>query len=131
MSPQLIKLSRIAGTIALLLGFVHESYTYWFIQDVMNLHSSWRGLVIYMYLATGLACFLAAGGIFLSTILPLQNLKASNHIYLISSIFMLILGIGAPIAMPDNPFGYSSLMQGIFAIAVALLRYRHLTSKLA
>lgn len=126
MSVQLIKLSRIAGTIALLLGLVHEGYTYWFVSEVMHLQESWRGLVLYMYLATGLACFLSAGGIFLSTILPLQNMKASNHIFLISATFMLLLGISAPIAMPTNLFGYISLTEGIFAMAVALLRYRNM-----
>jgi hypothetical protein len=37
---------------------------------------------------------------------------------------MLLLGIGAPIAMSDNPFGYISLVVGVFATAVAILRYR-------
>lgn len=125
MSSQLIKLSRIAGGIALFLGLVHEIYTFWFIAQVMHLHPSWQGLVLYMYIATGLACFLAGGAIFLSTSGPAQNLKVSHHIFLISAIFMLLLGIGAPIAMSQNPFGYISLGGGVFSVAVALLRYRH------
>lgn len=125
MSTQLIKLSRISGAIALFLGVAHETYTFWFIADIMHLHPSWQGLVLYMYLATGLACFLAGGVILMSTARSLQNLKASHHIYLISATFMLFLGIGAPIAMKENPFGYISLAEGVFAVAVALLRYRH------
>jgi asparagine N-glycosylation enzyme membrane subunit Stt3 len=124
MSSQLIKLSRIAGTIALFLGAVHETYTFWFIPDVIHLPLSWRGLVLYMYLATGLACILAGCGIFLSTARSIQNLKVSNHIYLISATFMLLLGIGAPITMNDNPFGYISLTEGVFSVAVGILRYR-------
>ena len=125
MSAQLMKLSRISGAIALFLGIAHETYTIWFVPSVMHLHPSWQGLVLYMYLATGLACFLAGGCIFLSTAKPLQNLRVSHHIYLISAIFMLLLGIGAPIAMSNNPFGYISLAEGVFAVAVAILRYRH------
>jgi hypothetical protein len=36
---------------------------------------------------------------------------------------MLVLGIGAPIAMSDNPFGYISLVGGVFSVAVGVLRY--------
>lgn len=125
MSAQLVKLSRIAGGIALFLGLVHETYTFWFIPQVMHLSPSWQGLVLYMYLATGMACFLAGGAIFLSTSRSVQNLNVAHHIFLISAIFMLLLGIGAPIAMRENPFGYISLGGGVFSVAVALLRYRH------
>ena len=125
MSTQLIKLSRIAGAIALFLGVAHETYTFWFVDAVGQLHPSWQGLVLYMYLATGLVCFLASGAIFLSTSRSIQNMKVSHHIFLFSAIFMLLLGIGAPIAMRNNPFGYVSLAVGVFAVAVAILRYRH------
>jgi len=125
MSSQIVNLSRLTGAIALFLGLAHEIYTFWFIGGVKQLHPSWQGLVLYMYLATGLACLLASGAIFLSTSRSVQNLKVSHHIYLISATFMLLLGIGAPIAMSDNPFGYISLAEGVFAVAVALLRYRH------
>jgi hypothetical protein len=37
---------------------------------------------------------------------------------------MLVLGIGAPIAMSNNPFGYISLLLGVFAMSIALLRFR-------
>lgn len=127
MPSQLIRLSRIAGTIALFLGIAHETYTVWFISDVVHLPQGWQGLVLYMYLATGLACFLASASIFLSSSKSGQNWKLSNHIYFISATFMLLLGIGAPIAMRDNPFGYISMAEGVFAVVVGVLRYRHIS----
>lgn len=124
MSPQLIKLSRFAGVIALFLGVAHETYTVWFVSEIKNLPQAWQGLVLYMYLATGLACFLAGATMLLSSSKSVQNWRLSNHIYFISAIFMLVLGIGAPIAMSDNPFGYISLAGGVFSVAVGVLRYR-------
>ena len=124
MSSQLIKLSRIAAAIALFLGVAHETYTVWFASDIRYLPQGWRGLVLYMYLATGLACLLAGATMLLSSSRSVQNWSLSNHIYFISATFMLVLGIGAPIAMSDNPFGYISLVGGVFSVAVGVLRYR-------
>lgn len=124
MSSQLIKLSRIAAAIALFLGLAHETYTVWFISEVKNIPQAWQGLVLYMYLATGLSCFLAGATMLLPGSKSVQNWRLSNHIYFISATFMLLLGIGAPIAMSDNPFGYISLAGGVFSVAVGVLRYR-------
>ncbi len=124
MSSQLIKLSRIAAAIALFLGLAHETYTVWFISEVKNIPQAWQGLVLYMYLATGLSCFLAGATMLLSGSKLVQNWRLSNHIYFISATFMLLLGIGAPIAMSDNPFGYISLAGSVFSVAVGVLRYR-------
>jgi hypothetical protein len=131
MSSQLIKLSRIAAAIALFLGLAHETYTVWFISGIKQLPQGWQGLVLYMYLATGLSCFLAGASMLLSSSKSVQNWKLSNHIYFISATFMLLLGMGAPIAMSDNPFGYISLAGGVFSVAVALLRYRNSAVSLA
>lgn len=125
MSSQLIKLSRIAGAIALFLGLAHETYTISFIPEVKNLPQTWQGLVLYMYMATGLACLLAGVSMLLSSSKLASKSKLSNQIYFISATFMLLLGIGAPIAMSENPFGYISLAGGVFSVAVALLRYRN------
>jgi hypothetical protein len=125
MSTQLIKLSRIAGWIAFSLGVIHLANTYFVIRDVANLNAIWRGTILFMYIAAGLGCLLAGGGMILSTAGAIQKTSTSHHIYLISAIFMLLLGIGAPIAMSFNPFGYISLAVGVFAVAVAILRYRH------
>ena len=124
MSSQLIKLSRIAAAIALFLGIVHETYTFGFVSTVKQLHASWQELVLYMYLPTGLACLLAGATMLLASSRSVQNWSLSNHIYFISATFMLVLGIGAPIAMSDNPFGYISLVGGVFSVAVGVLRYR-------
>ena len=125
MSSQLVKLSRIAGWIAISLGLVHSANTWFVIGDVASFSAVWRGIILFMYVAAGLGCLLAGGGMLLSTAISIQKTKAAHHIYLISATFMLLLGIGAPIAMRNNPFGYISLAVGVFAVAVALLRYRH------
>jgi len=67
---------------------------------------------------------LAGGGMLLSTSKAIEGTRTSNQLFLISALFMLVLGIGAPIAMSDNPFGYISLLLGVFAISIALLRFR-------
>lgn len=125
MSSQLIKLSRIAGWIAISLGVIHSANTWFVIGDIAGFDAVWRGIILFMYVAAGLGCLLAGGVMLLSTATSVQKTKAAHHIYLISAIFMLLLGMGAPIAMSSNPFGYVSLAVGVFAVAVALLRYRH------
>ena len=125
MSSQLIKLSRIAGWIAISLGVIHSANTFFVIRDVARFNAMWRGIILFMYVAAGLGCLLAGGGMLLSTAVPIQKTNAAHNIYLISATFMLLLGIGAPIAMSFNPFGYISLGVGVFAMAIAILRYRH------
>jgi hypothetical protein len=77
-----------------------------------------------MYVSAGLGCLLAGGVMLFSTSGVIRNLGTSNQLFLISSLFILLLGIGAPIAINSNPFGYISLSLGVFATAVALLRLR-------
>lgn len=125
MSTQLIKLSRIAGWIAISLGVIHSANTWFVIGDIAGFDAVWRGIILFMYVAAGLGCLLAGGVMLLSTATSVQKTNAARHIYLISATFMLLLGMGAPIAMSSNPFGYVSLAVGVFAVAVALLRYGH------
>lgn len=124
MSTQLVLLSRIAGWIVFSLGAIHSANTWFVVHDVAVLDPMWRGILLFMYVAAGLGCLLAGGAMLLSTASSIRNSAVANHIYLISATFMLILGIGAPIAMSNNPFGYISLGIGVYATAVALLRYR-------
>ena len=126
MSTQLIKLSRIAGWIAISLGTIHTANTFFVVRDVAIFDAMWRGIILFMYVSAGLGCLLAGGGMILASAGSVQKVSTTHHIFLISATFMLLLGIGAPIAMSFNPFGYISLAEGVFAVAVALLRYRHL-----
>lgn len=125
MSTQLIKLSGIAGWISISLGTIHSANTWFVIRDIAAFDVVWRGIILFMYIAAGLGCLLAGSGMLLSTAPAVQKTKTAHHIFLISATFMLLLGIGAPIAMSFNPFGYISLVVGVFAMSVALLRYRH------
>jgi hypothetical protein len=124
MKTQLIILSKTAGWIAFTLGVIHTGATIVIVKQVAMLDTQFRGTFLFMYVAAGLGCLLAGSTMLGSTAKEIRDFKASNHIFLISSTFMLLLGIGAPIAMSNNPFGYISLLVGVFATAVALLRYK-------
>jgi len=124
MKTQLVKLSKTAGWIAFALGVIHTSATIVIVKQVALLDPQFRGTFLFMYVSAGLGCLLAGSTMLCSTAKEIRNLKASKQTFLIASLFMLLLGIGAPIAMSSNPFGYISLATGVFAMAVSLLRFR-------
>jgi len=124
MKTQIVKLSKTAGWIAFALGVIHTSATIVIVKQVAMLDPQFRGTFLFMYVAAGLGCLLAGSAMLLSTAKEIRNFKTSNQLFLVSSAFMLLLGIGAPIAMSSNPFGYISLATGVFAVAVSLLRFR-------
>ena len=123
MKTQLVKLSKTAGWIAFALGVIHTSATIVIVNQVAMLEAQFKGTFLFMYVAAGLGCLLAGGVMLLSTAKEIRDFGTANQIFLISSTFMLLLGIGAPIAMSENPFGYISLVTGVFATAVAILRF--------
>jgi len=124
MKTQIVKLSKTAGWIAFALGVIHTSATIVIVKQVAMLDPQFRGTFLFMYVAAGLGCLLAGSAMLLSTAKEIRNFKTSNQLFLVSSAFMLLLGIGAPIAMSSNPFGYISLATGVFAVAVSSLRFR-------
>jgi hypothetical protein len=124
MKTQLVKLSNTAGWIAFALGVIHTSATLVIVNQVAMLDAHFKGTFLFMYVAAGLGCLLAGGAMLLSSRKEISDFGTSNHIFLFSATFMLLLGIGAPIAMSENPFGYISLLTGVFAMAVGILRYR-------
>lgn len=124
MKTQLVKLSKTAGWIAITLGVIHTANTILVIRDSTVLGKGWQSIFLFMYVTTGLGCLLAGGSMLLSVKKEIQDFRASHDIFMISALFLLLLGIGAPIAMSNNPFGYISLIVGVFATAVALLRYK-------
>lgn len=124
MKTQLRTLSKTAGWISLLLGVIHSIATVVVAPSATSLGNDWFGTFIFMYVSTGLACLLAGGGMLMSTAKSIEDTKMANQLFLFSSLFMLVLGIGAPIAMSNNPFGYISLVLGVFSISIALLRFR-------
>jgi hypothetical protein len=125
MKTQIVKLSKIAGWIAFALGLIHTSVTIMVVKQVAMLDPQFRGTFLFMYVSAGLGCLLAGSTMLLSTAKEIRNFNVSNLIFLISSVFMLLLGIGAPIAMSNNPFGYISLATGVFAVSVSILRYKN------
>lgn len=123
MKTQLIKLSKTAGWIAFGLGTIHTLFTFLLANQLVGLEKEWQSTLLFMFVGTGLGCLLAGGNMMLSSSKQIRNFKTSHHVFFISSIFMLLLGIGALIAMGDNPFSYMTLASGVFAICLALLRY--------
>lgn len=124
MKTQLRTLSKTAGWISLLLGVIHSIATVVVAPSATSLGKDWFGTFIFMYVSTGLACLLAGGGMLMSTAKSIEDTKTANQLFLFSALFMLVLSIGAPIAMSNNPFGYISLVLGVFSISIALLRFR-------
>lgn len=124
MKTQLVKLSKTAGWIAFALGVIHTGATIVIVKQVAMLDAQFKGTFLFMYVAAGLGCLLAGSTMLIATSKEIRDTNASNRIYMISSLFMLLLGIGAPFAMSDNPFGYISLFVGVFATSVAILRFK-------
>jgi len=124
MKTQLVTLSKTAGWIAFALGVIHTSATIVIVKQVAMLDPQFRGTFLFMYVAAGLGCLLAGSTMLFSTAKEIRSFNISNQLFLVSSAFMLLLGIGAPIAMSNNPFGYISLATGVFTLAVTLLRFR-------
>jgi len=124
MKSQLVILSKTAGWIVFSLGVIHTANTILVVRNSAVLGKGWQGIFLFMYIATGLACLLAGSGMLISVKKEIRDFNVSRHLFMISAIFMLLLGIGAPIAMSNNPFGYISLIVGVFATAVAMLRYK-------
>jgi len=124
MKTQIITLSKIAGWLSLALGTIHTCATP-MIWKQINISGMPSGTTfLFMFVATGIACLMAGAVMLMTTSKEIRDFSPSKHIFLISATFMLLLGIGAPIAMSDNPFGYISLVTGVFAMAVTVLRYR-------
>jgi hypothetical protein len=124
MKTQLVSLSKTAGWLAFALGVIHTGATLVVVKQVAQLDANFKGTFLFMYVAAGLGCLLAGSTMLLSTAKEIRDSNVSNQIFLVSSAFMLLLGIGAPIAMSNNPFGYISLTTGVFAIAVSILRLK-------
>lgn len=125
MKTQLVKLSKTAGWTVVALGAVHTLATAVVAPQASLLDPGFRGTFLFMYIAAGLGCLLAGAGMCLASSKELRNHRTAHHSFLISAIFMLLLGLGAPIAMSGNPFGYISLAAGLLATTTALLRYRN------
>jgi hypothetical protein len=125
MKTQIVTLSKIAGWLSLALGTIHTCASPLIMKQINILGMQSGTTFLFMFVATGIACLMAGAVMLVATSKEVRNLRTANHIFLISATFMLLLGIGAPIAMSDNPFGYISLVTGVFAMAVTMLRYRN------
>ncbi|MBN1769231.1 MAG: hypothetical protein JXR50_02510 [Prolixibacteraceae bacterium] len=121
MNKQLVFLSRVAGYATLVLGSIHLAYSLLLIGQTTQMDASLRGTFLYMFIATGLACVLAGLIMIFSISAKSRTNKASKLFFIFSAIFIFLLGMGAPIAMSDNPFGYIMLLLGVYAVAIAVL----------
>ena len=129
MKTQLITLSKIGAIIALVLGTIHIGFTPVVLKSIASFDPAFKGTFLFMYESAGLLLWLA--GIVMLIVSGRESIKliVSNHIYLVCAAFMLLIGIGAPVAMSNNPFGYVSLIIGVYVMAVALLRYKNMEKR--
>jgi FtsH-binding integral membrane protein len=121
MNKQIVILSRVAAYASLILGIIHLAYTLVLVGETAQMDASLRGTFLYMFIATGLACVLAGLVMLFSVSDKMRTNPASKYFFIFSAIFILLLGIGAPIAMSDNPFGYLMLLLGVYSMVIAVL----------
>ncbi|HOO85886.1 MAG TPA: hypothetical protein PLS94_15045 [Prolixibacteraceae bacterium] len=124
MNKQLIVLSRVAAYAVLALGTVHLIFTFVLVGQTAQIEAVFRSTFLYMFVGAGLGCLLAGLVMLFSVSAKVRSNAASKQFFDISAIFILLLGIGAPIAMKDNPFGYIMLLLGIYSTVIAFIPFK-------
>lgn len=125
MNKQHVILSRVAAYAALALGTVHIAFTFVLAGQTAQVEAAFRSTFLYMFVAAGLGCLLAGLVMLLSVSSKMRSNTASKYFFDISAIFILLLGIGAPIAMRENPFGYVMLLLGVYATVIAFIPFKN------
>lgn len=115
----------IAGILTVLLGLIHVAATPVIFSTMSDQLSAADKLTfLYMYIATGAAVIFVGWLIMYGS----RGLRTSERwawiTTLAAGVFMSLLGIGAILAMSDNPFAYLTLVFAALEL-VPLWLYRH------
>lgn len=113
---------RFFGTVVFLLGLIHLLYT----SDVAGLLKETNSFIrisfLYFYVATGVSLLFC--GFLL--ILIANQIKQNHNLSILLpgslAVYLGILGVGAVLAMPNNPFAYLML---VIAIGFGILVVRN------
>lgn len=117
MSEQTIRGARwiqVAGWLTLVLGLIHIAATPLIFPLSTSLLADPELLSsLYMFVMTGLAVILTGWLVIYASQGWSQGQRWAWHVCLGAGVFLLLLGAGAILAMPDNPFAYLSLVIAI------------------
>jgi len=116
---------RLAGWLTLLLGSIHIAATPFVYTLSASLFADPDALsALYMFEMTGIAVIFT-GLLIIYASKGWQNGQCwAWHVCLGAGVFLLLLGLGAVLGMPDNPFAYLSLIIAIIENLPVWL-YRH------
>ena len=109
---KIIKYIKAGGYVVLSLGMIHTAATP-VIFKLSEIKSAGQLDSVFMFVTVGIAVIFTG----LLQLFCIKNIDAGNHIIKIlkgSVCFMLIMGLGAVLVMPDNPFAYISLVAAIY-----------------
>lgn len=118
-----------AGVLIVILGMIHNAATkdvYYSGYDKLPLHHGW--VFIYMFLAVGTAVIFAGGLVIYCSFGLRRSERWSWIIALAVGVFVVILGSGAMIIMPGNPFSYIGLALAILEILPLIIFYNEFTN---
>lgn len=114
---------RIVGILLIILGCIHvAATTIVYSMGFDKLPNGNNYVFLYMYVSTGLAC-IAAGSLVVFGSYRLYQEKWARVTTGGATVFTLLLGISAPLAMSDNPFAYAMLMVS-FLLIIPQIIYR-------
>jgi hypothetical protein len=110
---------RVMSFLVMLLGIIHTAATFVlfpvFIKDALIDYAS-----LYMFIMVGISvAFTGCLQWLLSD--KFIDSKPMKRIMNMSILFMMIMGLGAVLALPDNPFAYISLAIAIYEIVLMAL----------
>lgn len=112
---------NILSIAVIVLGFIHLIGTFRIFPMYSNLGKQQFSVFLFIYLAVGIGTILP-GLISKLLVVELKNTdKKAWLIILICSIYSVLMGIGAIIAMKSNPFAYLMLLIGIPLLITTLL----------
>jgi hypothetical protein len=107
---------KIMSALIMLLGLIHTAATFVLFpvlkKDVPVDYAS-----VYMFIMVGISVFLTGGLQWYVSDKQIDN-KAMERILKGSVLFIVLMGLGAIIAMPDNPFAYTIAAIAIYEIAL-------------
>jgi hypothetical protein len=117
MTNKLIRSARwvqVAGWLTIILGAIHIAATPLIFPMSASLFADPELLSsLYMFVMTGIAVAFAGWLVIYASRGWRQGQRWAWHVCLGAGIFLLLLGAGAVLTMPDNPFAYLSLVIAI------------------
>ena len=110
---------KVMSFLVMLLGIIHTAATFVlfpvFKKDALIDYAS-----LYMFIMVGISVVFA-GCLQWALSDKFKDSRSLGRIMNMSILFMMIMGLGAVFALPDNPFAYISLAIAIYEIVLMVL----------